>query len=138
MSSDKSQLLGVLSKLPLAIEVNPQREIAKQEQSRNNLLNRASRAVGAEKFLAVYDASMRSLEIILLLHSLRLRDMPHRVLKEVVKFLSPNFDIDELVAKRHQIKKNQQNVNQKDLDQAAALELLLSDSVLKIRSQLCD
>ena len=128
----------MLRKLPLVIEDDLQSEIEKQEETRDRLLKRASRVIEDEKFLALYDASMRSLEIILLLHALKLGDMPHRILKDVVKFLNPNFQIDELVAKRHQIKKNQKNVDQKDLDQVIALEFLLANSLLKIRSQLRD
>ena len=128
----------MLRKLPLIVEVDPQSEIEKQEETRVRLLKRASTVIEDKKFLALYDASMRSLEIILLFHSLKLRDMPHRILKDVVKFLNPNFQIDELVAKRHQIKKNQKTVDQKDLDQVIALEFLLANTLLKIRSQLRD
>lgn len=128
----------VLSRLPLRVEVDPQKEILKQEQSRTRLLERASKSFGTDKFLSIYDASMRTLEIILLLHSLKLGDMPHRVLKDVVKFFSPDFEIDDLVTKRHEVKKKRENVSQKDLDQATALELLLSSSLLRIRSELCD
>ena len=128
----------MLRKLPLIVEDDPQSEIEKQEETRVRLLKRASTVNKDEKFLALYDASMRSLEIILLFHSLKLRDMPHRILKDVVKFLNPNFQIDELVAKRHQIKKNQKTVDQKDLDQVIALEFLLANTLLKIRSQLRD
>ncbi len=128
----------MLRKLPLIVEDNPQGEIEKQEETRDRLLKRASTVIEDEKFLALYDASMRSLEIILLLHSLKLGDMPHRILKDVVKFINPNFQIDKLVAKRHQIKKNQKTVDQKDLDQVIALEFLLVKALLKIRSQLRD
>ena len=138
MNPETSELLSLLRKLPLIVEVDPRIEIEKQEKTRVRLLKRASTVIEDEKFLALYDASMRSLEIILLFHSLKLRDMPHRILKDVVKFLNPNFQIDNLVAKRHQIKKNQKTVDQKDLDQVLALEFLLADTLLKIRSQLRD
>lgn len=138
MNPEPSELLSLLRKLPLIVEVDPQSEIEKQEETRVRLLKRASTVIEDEKFLALYDASMRSLEIILLFHSLKLRDMPHRILKDVVKFLNPNFQIDKLVAKRHQIKKNQKTVDQKDLDQVIALEFLLANTLLKIRSQLRD
>lgn len=138
MNPETSELLSLLRKLPLIVEVDPQSEIEKQEETRVRLLKRASTVIEDEKFLALYDASMRSLEIILLFHSLKLRDMPHRILKDVVKFLNPNFQIDKLVAKRHQIKKNQKTVDQKDLDQVIALEFLLANTLLKIRSQLRD
>lgn len=138
MNPETLELLSLLRKLPLIVEVDPQSEIEKQEETRVRLLKRASTVIEDEKFLALYDASMRSLEIILLLHSLKLRDMPHRILKDVVKFLNPNFQIDKLVAKRHQIKKNQKTVDQKDLDQVIALEFLLANTLLKIRSQLRD
>lgn len=128
----------MLRKLPLIVEDDPQSEIEKQEETRVRLLKRASTVNKDEKFLALYDASMRSLEIILLFHSLKLRDMPHRILKDVVKFLNANFQIDKLVAKRHQIKKNQKTVDQKDLDQVIALEFLLANTIVKIRSQLRD
>jgi len=138
LNPETSELLSLLRKLPLIVEVDPRIEIEKQEKTRVRLLKRASTVIEDEKFLALYDASMRSLEIILLFHSLKLRDMPHRILKDVVKFLNPNFQIDNLVAKRHQIKKNQKTVDQKDLDQVLALEFLLADTLLKIRSQLRD
>lgn len=138
MNPETSELLSLLRKLPLIVEVDPQSEIEKQEETRVRLLKRASTVIEDEKFLALYDASMRSLEIILLFHSLKLRDMPHRILKDVVKFINPNFQIDKLVAKRHQIKKNQKTVDQKDLDQVIALEFLLANTLLKIRSQLRD
>lgn len=136
MNPETSELLRLLRKLPLIVEDDPRSEIQKQEETRVRLLKRASTVIEDEKFLALYDASMRSLEIILLYHSLKLRDMPHRILKDVVKFLNPNFQIDELVGKRHQIKKNQKTVDQKDLDQVIALEFLLANTLLKIRSQL--
>jgi len=136
LNPETSELLSLLRKLPLIVEVDPRIEIEKQEETRVRLLKRASTVIEDEKFLALYDASMRSLEIILLFHSLKLRDMPHRILKDVVKFLNPNFQIDNLVAKRHQIKKNQKTVDQKDLDQVIALEFLLANTLLKIRSQL--
>jgi len=138
LNPETSELLSLLRKLPLIVEVDPRIEIEKQEETRVRLLKRASTVIEDEKFLALYDASMRSLEIILLFHSLKLRDMPHRILKDVVKFLNPNFQIDNLVAKRHQIKKNQKTVDQKNLDQVLALEFLLADTLLKIRSQLRD
>lgn len=136
MNPETSELLRLLRKLPLIVEDDPRSEIQKQEETRVRLLKRASTVIEDERFLALYDASMRSLEIILLYHSLKLRDMPHRILKDVVKFLNPNFQIDELVGKRHQIKKNQKTVDQKDLDQVIALEFLLANTLFKIRSQL--
>lgn len=131
MNPETSELLRLLRKLPLIVEDDPRSEIQKQEETRVRLLKRASTVIEDERFLALYDASMRSLEIILLYHSLKLRDMPHRILKDVVKFLNPNFQIDELVGKRHQIKKNQKTVDQKDLDQVIALEFLLANTLLK-------
>jgi len=138
LNPNNSELLRLLRKLPLIVEDDPKRKIEKQEENRDRLLKRASSVFEDEKFLALYDASMRSLEIILLFHSLKFGDTPHRILKDVVKFLNPNFRIDELVAKRHQIKKNQKTVDQKDLDQVRALEFLLANTLLKIRSELRD
>jgi len=97
-------------------------QISSQEQSLKRLLVSASKGNTEAKFLALYDASMRNLEIILLNNSFLISKTPHLVLKKVVGILDPKLEIVHLVTRRHQIKKNK--FNAKPVDFAIVEELL--------------
>jgi hypothetical protein len=104
-------------------------EVSSQENSLNRLLLKATRSNNEEKFLALYDAAMRNLEIILLYNSLLITKTPHLVLKKVVQKLDPTFEIIQLVEKRHQIKKLGAYAELNDLELVGRLLNLLSEKI---------
>lgn len=123
-------LLGILAEeLSLEHIANPWTAITTQKTGLRRLLAVASTSTGNVRFLALYDATMRNLEILLLSSSFGIGDSPHLVLKKVVKIFDPAFSIRQVVDRRHQIKKQGFKASIEDVAEAEKLLKLLSEKV---------
>ena len=99
----------LISQLVLESEIVPAADIAlkkkQQENQRSNLLAKAESSKLQQSYLHYYDATLRSIELILLSYGYCFGIHPHLVMKKLFNEIDTKVNINYLVNARHSIKK---------------------------------